>query len=237
MRILAIDTSTMVSSVAVISEDKLLAEITVQTRLKHSETLQPHIESVLQMSGTGRRDLTGIAVTIGPGSFTGLRIGLAAAKAMAYALSLPIIGVSALEALAYHYPVPGLAVVPLIDAQKGNAYAAVYHWQPKLSETMPVRVMPVAEVLEYCASMDEQVVLLGDMAAKKLAHNEDLSANVQLAQLHTIMPRAVNTALRGRDILAEGRSPDDVMSLAPVYIRRSEAEVLWDKRHEAKADA
>ena len=92
MSILAIDTATQVSSVAVASADKLAAELTMQAKLTHSETLMPHIKEVLRMANVRKEQLEGIAVSIGPGSFTGLRIGLAAAKAMAYALDLPIVG-------------------------------------------------------------------------------------------------------------------------------------------------
>lgn len=126
MSILAIDTATQVSSVAVASVDKLAAELTMQAKLTHSETLMPHIKEVLRMANVRKEQLEGIAVSIGPGSFTGLRIGLAAAKAMAYALNLPIVGVSTLKALAYHYPVPGIRIVSLLDAQKGNAYRESY---------------------------------------------------------------------------------------------------------------
>ena len=84
MPILAIDTATMVSSVAVADEKKLLGELTVQTRLTHSETLLPHIQQVLKMAGVGKNQLKAVAVSLGPGSFTGLRIGLGAAKAIAY---------------------------------------------------------------------------------------------------------------------------------------------------------
>mgnify|MGYP001061298842 CR=1 FL=1 len=120
MSILAIDTATQVSSVAVASVDKLAAELTMQAKLTHSETLMPHIKEVLRMANVRKENLEGIAVSIGPGSFTGLRIGLAAAKAMAYALNLPIVGVSTLKALAFHYPVPGIRIVSLLDAQKGK---------------------------------------------------------------------------------------------------------------------
>lgn len=100
MPILAIDTATMVSSVAVADEKKLLGELTVQTRLTHSETLLPHIQQVLKMVGVGKNQLKAVAVSLGPGSFTGLRIGLGAAKAIAYGLNIPIIGVPTTEALA-----------------------------------------------------------------------------------------------------------------------------------------
>ena len=122
MSILAIDTATQVSSVAVADEGRLLAELTMQGKLTHSETLLPHIEQVLKMAAVAKEDLTGIAISNGPGSFTGLRIGLAAAKAMSYVLNIPLVGVSTLQALAYQLPVPGVRLMCLLDAQKGNAY-------------------------------------------------------------------------------------------------------------------
>ena len=152
MSILAIDTATQVSSVAVASVDKLAAELTMQAKLTHSETLMPHIKEVLRMANVRKENLEGIAVSIGPGSFTGLRIGLAAAKAMAYALNLPIVGVSTLKALAFHYPVSGIRIVSLLDAQKGNAYRESYEWEHgELCIVNPVEVLPIAEILAECA--------------------------------------------------------------------------------------
>ena len=231
MPILAIDTATMVSSVAVADEKRLLAELTVQTRLTHSETLLPHIEKVLQLAGVEKAELTGVAVSLGPGSFTGLRIGLAAAKAISYGLSIPIFGIPTTEVLAWHYPVPGVAVVPFIDAQKGNVYSAVYTWQGDgFAEVSPVQVYSVDEALALCASQQMTVMAVGDMVAKKLAGREDLPANVQLPPQHLLMPRAANVAMAALRRQQEGRE-DSVMDLEPVYIRRSEAEVLWEKRH------
>lgn len=231
--ILAIDTATMVSSVAVADEKRLLAELTVQTRLTHSETLLPHIGQVMEMAGTDKGELTGVAVSLGPGSFTGLRIGLAAAKAIAYGLNVPIFGIPTTEALAWHYPLPGAAVVPFIDAQKGNVYSAVYQWQGNgFAETVPVQVYSLEEALDLCAAQPVHVLAVGDIAAKKLAGRRDLPVNVQVPPQHMVMPRAANTAMAGLRRLAAGQA-DSVMNLEPVYIRRSEAEVLWEKRQAA----
>ena len=129
MLVLAIDTATQVSSVAVASEGRLLSELTMQGKLTHSETLLPHIEQVLKMAAVDKSQLTGIVVSNGPGSFTGLRIGLAAAKAMSYVLGIPLVGVSTLQAMAYQLPVPGVRLMCLLDAQKGNAYVESYKWE------------------------------------------------------------------------------------------------------------
>ena len=233
MPILAIDTATMVSSVAVADEKKLLGELTVQTRLTHSETLLPHIQQILEMSGVAKNQLTGVAVSLGPGSFTGLRIGLGAAKAIAYGLDIPIIGVPTTEALAWHYPVPNVVTVPFIDAQKGNVYSAVYAWQNgTIAEVLPVQVYTLDEALELCQRQKGTVMAVGDMVQKKLAGREDLPANLQIPPQHTLMPRAANVAMAGLARLSQGRL-DSVMNLEPIYIRRSEAEVLWEKRQAA----
>ncbi len=237
MLILAIDTATMVSSVAVADEKKLLAELTVQTRLTHSETLLPHIQQVLQMAGVEKKQLSAVAISLGPGSFTGLRIGLAAAKAIAYGLNIPIIGISTTEALAWHYPVPGVKIVPFIDAQKGNVYSAVYSWQGDgFQEESPVQVYSLAEALELCGNQQGAVMAVGDMVQKKLVGREDLPANLQIPPSHMVMPRAANVAMAGVKRLIAGET-DSVMNLEPVYIRRSEAEVLWEKRQAAQAAA
>ncbi len=231
MSILAIDTATQVSSVAVASEEKLAAELTMQARLTHSETLMPHIEQVLQMAGVKKAELDGIAVSIGPGSFTGLRIGLAAAKAMAYVLQKPLVGVSTLATLAAHFPVPGVHIVSLLDAQKGNAYREVFHWeQGRLVSEQPVTVANLKDIVAACGELNGPVVLTGDIAAKKVRGKLELPANVQLAPAHQLMPRAANVAMLGLQRLMAGEQ-DNVIDLEPWYIRRSEAEVLWEKRH------
>lgn len=231
MSILAIDTATQVSSVAVASEEKLAAELTMQARLTHSETLMPHIEQVLQMAGVKKAELDGIAVSIGPGSFTGLRIGLAAAKAMAYVLNKPLVGVSTLAALAAHFPVPGVKIVSLLDAQKGNAYREVFRWeQGRLIREQSVDIASLADIVADCSEMAGAVILTGDIVAKKIRGRMVLPANVQVAPAQQIMPRAANVAMLGLQRLAAGEQ-DNVMDLEPWYIRRSEAEVLWEKRH------
>ncbi|MCR5758013.1 MAG: tRNA (adenosine(37)-N6)-threonylcarbamoyltransferase complex dimerization subunit type 1 TsaB [Selenomonas sp.] len=237
MSILAIDTATQVSSVAVVSDNRLLAELTMQGKLTHSETLLPHIEQVLKMAAVAKENLEGVAVSIGPGSFTGLRIGLAVAKAMSYTLQIPLAGVSTLQALAYQLPAPGVRVMCLLDAQKGNAYVESYHWkQGILTVAEPIQVAKITDIVAACAALDEPVILLGDAVQKKIVGKLELPANVCAAQPHIVMPRAAGVALLGQQKLAAGEQ-DNVMDLEPVYIRRSEAEVLWEKRHPEEAKA
>lgn len=237
MSILAIDTATQVSSVAVLKEGRLLAELTMQGKLTHSETLLPHIEQVLKMAAVAKEELTGIAVSNGPGSFTGLRIGLAAAKAMSYVLGIPLVGVSTLQALAYQLPAPGVRVMCLLDAQKGNAYVESYRWENNSLQVVDsVQVAKITDIVAACANMNEQVILLGDAVQKKVAGKLELPANVSVAPPHIVMPRAACVAMLGQAKMMAGET-DNVMDLEPVYIRRSEAEVLWEKRHPEEAKA
>lgn len=233
MPILAIETATMVSSVALSTGERLLGEIILQTRLTHSEILMPHIEKLLLMTKTEKKNLDAVAVSIGPGSFTGLRIGLAAAKSMAYVLDIPLIGISTMEALAAQYPVPDVYIVPALDAQKGNVYTSVYEWEHgSLCQRQEISVQPFEEVLEVCRKMDKNVVLVGDVAQKRQDDIQKAGSPVFVAPPYLVMPRAATLADLAWKRLQKNKV-DSVMNLEPVYIRRSEAEVLWEKRQKA----
>ena len=234
MPILAMDTATMVSSVAVADEKRLLAELIVENKLTHSETLLPHVEQVLAMAGVKREELTAVAASMGPGSFTGLRIGLAAAKAIAYGLDIPLVGIPTIEGLAWHYPVPDVTVAGFIDAQKGNVYTAHYRWNGTgFDEVKSIEVLSLAEAVAACAEVDGPVMAVGDMVAKKFGRLEELPKNLQIPPRHMLMPRAANIAMAGLARLSKGET-DSVMDLEPIYIRKSEAEVLWEKRQANK---
>ena len=219
MYIAAIETATRAASVAVCNEDKF-TEITQDSKLTHSETLLPQFKEVLAMSNVTRDMIEAIAVSIGPGSFTGLRIGLAAAKALAYAWDIKIIGVPTLQSLAYHFPFE--TVMPMIDAQKNRAYVQVFQ---RLNQISEIEILNIDEAMNKAATLGE-VVICGDICHKI----KSLPANVKIAPVNMRMPRAVNVALCARDLLTAGKI-DNVMDIEPLYIRRSEAEVLWEKRH------
>lgn len=233
MLVLSIDTATLVSSVALATQDKLLAELVIQTRKTHSETLMPHIAELLRMARIDKADIEGIAVSLGPGSFTGLRIGLATAKAMAYALKIPIVGISTFETLAYNCPMPGIYLSPLLDAQKNNVYQSVFSWQQgSLVEILPARVVGIEQAVKEASLMDKPVVMLGEAAVMYRQKIEAEGTNLIFPPQHIVIPHAGAVAVLGCNLLLKGIS-HDVMNLEPVYIRRSEAEVLWEQRQGA----
>jgi tRNA threonylcarbamoyladenosine biosynthesis protein TsaB len=128
MKILALDTATNSCSVAATDDGALSAELTIRKNQTHSKHLMELIHSVLEIAGFGVADLDGLAVTIGPGSFTGLRIGISTIKGLAHALDKPVVGVSTLEALAWQCGQTSYLICPLLDARKGEVYAATYRF-------------------------------------------------------------------------------------------------------------
>jgi len=222
--IAAIETATRAASVAVCSEDKF-TEITQDSKLTHSETLLPQFKEVLKMANVTRDKIEAIAVSIGPGSFTGLRIGLAAAKALAYAWNIKIIGVPTLHSLAYHFPYN--KVMSMIDAQKNRAYIQIFD---KLKPVTDIEISNIEESVKKASSFDE-IVICGDICHKI----KTLPDNVKIAPVNMRMPRAVNAALCGKDLLASGKI-DNLMNIEPMYIRRSEAEVLWEQRNNVNSN-
>lgn len=223
--ILGIEAATRVAGAAVISDEKILAEISQEAKLTHSETLLPQIRQVLKIAGVERVDA--VAVSSGPGSFTGLRIGLATAKALAYAWRIKIIGVPTLLAMAANFPA-AVTVLPMLDAQKNRAYVQAFKSAAPVSK---IEVRPVDEIVESAAALDAEVFLCGDVLGKiKIP----LPPNVKLAPINLRMPRAVNVALCGKFLLEAGEV-SNVMNLEPLYVRRSEAEELWERRHSLSA--
>ncbi|HWR10073.1 tRNA (adenosine(37)-N6)-threonylcarbamoyltransferase complex dimerization subunit type 1 TsaB [Sporomusa sp.] len=224
MPILAIDTATLVSSVAIATPDTLVAELTVQTRKTHSERLMPHISSLLTMAEVSQNSLKAVAVSIGPGSFTGLRIGLATAKALAYALNIPLIGVPTLAAMAFACPAPGVLLAPMLDAQKGNVYLGLYEWcEGVMAEVEPPRVVAFTAANAELTAKERPVLLLGEAA---VMYKDEIA---QPAPPHVVMPRAGSVAVLAQQLYAQGIR-HDVAALEPLYIRRSEAEELWERR-------
>lgn len=218
MRILGIETATRAASVATVFDGKIFAENVRESPQSFSETLLPQVEEVIKASGAFD-NLDAVAVSIGPGSFTGLRIGLATAKALAYAWGIKIIGVPTLQASAYNFP--AAKVLPLIDAQKNRAYCQLFDNFVPLSN---LEVKPIDEAVVELEKIDGEIFLCGDVLHKiKIP----LPPNVRLAPPNLKMPRASSVALCAEDL----GTVDNVMNLEPFYVRRAEAEVLWEKRH------
>ncbi len=230
MLTLAIDTATKVCTVALCRDEELLAEYSINVGMTHSEGLLPQLEQMLQRAGIAKNEIELIAVSMGPGSFTGLRIGLATAEAMAYSWQVYLHGVDTLKALAYNIPVEGVVLSPVLDAQKGNFYQALYTWQGgELVELAPVAVVSAQEALERMALQGMPALVLGE--ADRLTKRVKLPSFAKLAPVALRMPKASSVALAALHDFDESQDKK-IFGLEPYYIRRSEAEELWEKRQQ-----
>src|SRR6266566_866625 len=128
MRVLAVETSTMSGGAALLDGERVVGEYTLDVRVTHSERLMAAIDQLLNDAGWSAGDLEGLAVAVGPGSFTGLRVGLSTVKGLALALAIPIAAVPTLDAMAAMLPFAALPVVPVLDARKREVYASRYRW-------------------------------------------------------------------------------------------------------------
>lgn len=228
MLVLALDTATRACAVGLCRDGKMLAEYKINMGMTHSEGLLPQLEQLLERTGVQKTEIDLIAVSMGPGSFTGLRIGLATAEALAYAWHKPLQGVATPLALAYNLPVEGVVLSPLLDAQKGNYYQALYEWQGgELRELQGVQVVNKQQLLENLALQGKPGVILGECAKLE---NEELPTWCSLAPDYLRLPQAAGTALAALKIYnpAEGSA---IFGLEPYYIRKSEAEELWEQKH------
>ena len=227
MLTLALDTATRVCTVGLVQDGHVLAEYDISVGLTHSEGLMPQLDQMFARTGIKKENTDRIAVSIGPGSFTGLRIGLAAAEAMAYAWQCGICGVNTLEAMAYNIPVEGVVLVPVLDAQKGNFYAAFYEWTDgEIRKVRPVEMADRETLLQQLQACGKPVLLMGE--CEKLMKKE-LPDGISVAPEQVRLPKASSVALAAED--TEPLTGEDVFTLRPYYIRKSEAEELWEKRH------
>ncbi|HEY3367559.1 MAG TPA: tRNA (adenosine(37)-N6)-threonylcarbamoyltransferase complex dimerization subunit type 1 TsaB [Symbiobacteriaceae bacterium] len=239
MRILALETATSSCTVAVTDGEAVLAESTLAVPRAHSTRLMPLIARAVAEGGLAKTDLDAIAVGIGPGSFTGLRIGLATAKGLAFALEKPCVGVSTLFAMAYGTCAQIGLVVPMLDAKRGEVFAGIYAAGDRdpatWAEVMAPAHIAVERLAEHLADLRtglrhswQFVTVCGDVAEQygpRLAP----AGVVRLAPAGAMLPRAWAVAAVARSLLARGTetSPD---ALAPLYLRKSEAETLWEAR-------
>ncbi len=229
MRVLGLDTATLTASAAIIESGRLVGEFTLNTEKVHSRRLMPLVASLLAECGLFGDGLDGIAVSAGPGSFTGLRIGMATAKGLAFAWQKPVVRVPTLEALAFNLSGQAGLVCPLLDARREEVYGAVYRVQA--GELVTVRegaAVPLESILADLAAWIEPVTFLGDAIPRfRPLIAERLGERAKWAPPALALPRGSSVAELGRRMLLAGQA-DDAYSLQPLYLRRSQAEVLWE---------
>ena len=224
MLILAFETTAKAGSVALLEDGKLLAESYQNTGLTHSQTLMVMAEDMLKQAGKTVADVTAVAVAEGPGSFTGVRIGVAAAKGFAWGAELPCYGVSTLESMAVSLGVYQGYVCACMDARRNQVYNALFYVNcGEVRRVTEDRAIALAELKEELLKLEGPVFLVGDGAM--LTH-KTLGAEVTgliLPPEHRIQQRAVGVALLAAKKAANGES-GDANALSPNYLRLSQAE-------------
>lgn len=223
MKILAVDTATTSCSVAIVDKDTLLAEITNVREQTHSKHLMNMINTVIGFSGLSLSGLDGFAVTRGPGTFTGLRIGISSVKGLATASGKPIVGVSSLDALAMQVSLSSYFICPLLDARKGEVYFSRYRFREgSLIKEIEEQVFPpekaVSDLNEECIFVGNGALLYQEMILNKLGE----SAHFAMSFQNTIRASTVAHLSMHRFIKAD---TDDIGMFVPHYIRKSDAEL------------
>ena len=224
MRILAFETSAKAGSVALLDGDKLLAESYQNTGLTHSQTLMTMAQDMLKNCGLTAQDVQAVAVAAGPGSFTGVRIGVAAAKGFAWGAEKPCYGVSTLEAMALTLGVAQGYVLPVMDARRSQVYNAVFYAKDGTLERICAdRAISVEELGDEIKKLSEPVFLVGDGSVLCYNALKEAVPGLVLPPEHRLHQRAAGVGLAAARRIAAGET-GDAAALQPNYLRLSQAE-------------
>ncbi len=235
MKILAVDTSSNVATIALMEDEKLIAEIVLNYKKTHSEKLMPMMEDLLNQCDVKPTEIDIFTASVGPGSFTGLRIGITTIKAMAQALNKPVVGVSTLEGLAFNLPYAEGLICPIIDAQRDVVYTALYRWEGTgLVEVMQQQVLSVEELINYLHTKDEKIIFIGDAVEKfNEILQEKLMDKASFPPNSVVFPRASSIAALARKSALKGQLME-AATMIPLYMRKSQAENQYDEKIKEK---
>ncbi|EKF36793.1 tRNA (adenosine(37)-N6)-threonylcarbamoyltransferase complex dimerization subunit type 1 TsaB [Bacillus xiamenensis] len=224
MTILAIDTSNHTLGIALVRDDTVIGESITYLKKNHSVRAMPTVEALMKECGVAPSELSKIVVAKGPGSYTGVRIGVTIAKTLAWTLSIPVSAVSSLETLAANAQYFDGWISPIFDARRGQVYTGLYTFEAgKLKEVKPDQNILLTDWLQELKKEGKPVLFLGhDVHLHQESIRSVLGETAVLAEGTFHNPRPSVLACLGAD-----RSAEDVHQLVPNYIRLAEAEVKW----------
>lgn len=224
MRILAFETSAKAASVALLDDTKLLGESYQNTGLTHSQTLLRMAEDLMENCGCGPEQIEAVAVAAGPGSFTGVRIGVAAAKGFAWGRELPCWGVSTLEAMARNLGVHSGYVLPVMDARRDQVYTALFRAMGSdLCRVTEDRAISVQELEAEIKNLQEPIFLVGDGSILCYNMLKEVVSGLICPPEHRMHQRAAGVGLAAAAMIARGEN-GNARDLMPNYLRLSQAE-------------
>jgi tRNA threonylcarbamoyladenosine biosynthesis protein TsaB len=227
--ILGIETATLQVGCAIGGHEGVIAEFHAARGRRHAETLAPAIDFVRRQARVDLREIGAIAVDVGPGLFTGLRVGVATAKAMAQALRIPMVGVSSLDLLAFPLRYARRLIVPVVDARRSEVFYAFYRQVPGgVQRLSPYQVGSPADLASELLASGEECLVVGD-GALRYRENFDDVARVEFGDVGNAYPSAsALVELAHPKALREEFVPP--WELAPLYLRRADAEINWERR-------
>ena len=222
MIVLSIDSSSKVATVALLKDDVLLGEYVLNDKKEHSLILMPLIDELLKECGVSIDDIDGYVVSKGPGSFTGLRIGMATIKGMSFGSDKPYISISSLDALAYSVSSFNGIICPVMDALRENVYTALYkNIDGKLEKILDYTPMDVCDLLTLLKEKGEEVIFTGDGLLKHKEYIKENFENPRFAPNHLSIVRASALGELGVNLLSNGIKDDP--NSAPLYLKKPQA--------------
>jgi tRNA threonylcarbamoyladenosine biosynthesis protein TsaB len=226
MKILALETATLAGGAALLDGGRVVGQSVLNIAITHSERVMAVVDRLLQDCGWDIKDLQGLAVSIGPGSFTGLRVGVATAQGLALALDVPVAPVPTLDALAATLPFAEWPVCPVVDARKGEVYLSLYRWTgDAMKREWDYLALPPESAIERLAA---PVIVLGDGVPACQPFLVRLGAGVRIASPAHSLPSPAVVGELGHAMLESGQGVAGE-ALTPLYLRPSEAELR--KKH------
>lgn len=240
MKLIALDSSGLVASVAVLCDQELVGEYTINHKKTHSQTLLPMLDELKSMTELELDTVDAIAVAGGPGSFTGLRIGSATAKGLAWTMNVPVISVPTIDAMAYHFYGSDKLICPVMDARREQVYCGIYTFERVADKqdsgdtgyfgTYRLKIIKescaisVEELVGQLNQLAQDVIILGDgVPVYQEKIKELLKVPYSFAPAHCNRQRAANVAVLGAAYYAEGKV-QAAKDHAPEYLRLSQAE-------------
>lgn len=232
MKVLGIESAGKVASVALVEDGVVLCDFTINGKYTHSKTIMPMLESMKTIMNIDLSEVDAVAVSSGPGSYTGLRIGSSTAKALAQVWQVPIIGVSTLESLANNIGQSPHIICPMLDARRQHAFCAAYKYEDGILETIvPIDLRSVEDFVALVTAYEGGLMFFGDGSINHKALIEEFAPAERLVEVRGIdaIPKASTLAIIGQAKLALGQT-DSYLDHQPNYYRPSQAErELQDK--------
>ena len=228
MKILAVDTSGPNCSVAIIDEEKVLANFSLNIGITHSQTLMPLVDELCKMSNISLNDIDAFTCSIGPGSFTGLRIGIATIKGFALSLNKPVVPVSSLLGLAYNIPTFNGLICSILDANNDNVYAALYRMNNEPEMFGDYFTESIDDLISNLKNLNQKILFVGSGALSfKEKLQENLGDNAFFVPHHLNEQSAVSIARAAMDKALKNEF-ETCDNLHPLYLRKSQAERMLD---------